>query len=106
MIEMADNLLTMDQYEEVKKILWPARIKYTELYIALGGNPAKLTTKVTRNDIDTTFYNMLEVCLKRQSISQEDIVRAVARTGYQYLSEEIESLKLQGLTEDGKLLYL
>ena len=103
---MADNLLTMDQYEEVKKILWPVRVQYKKLYIALGGNPAKLTTKTAKNDMDTTYYNILEMCLKKENISQDDVARALTSIGYGYLSDNVTSLKLQDLTEDGKKLSI
>ena len=98
---MTDNLLTMDQYEEVKKILWPVRVKYKELYMALGGNPTKLTTKTAKNDMDTTYYNILEMCLKKENVSQEDIARALDSTAHAFLSKNLKSLKFQDLTEDG-----
>ena len=82
----------------LRELLWPARAYYSNIYSALGFNPADLHEPMGYgNNLQTLYSNLMQELIRR-GVSKQDLVKALRAqpVGHTILADELkknESIK-------------
>ena len=89
--------LTMDHFQQVLNVAWPARTKYSSLGIELGlaADDIESIEKSKQFLVDESFTDMIKACLRQGLLTQKKLADALSTNpvGLGYLSEEVLAVK-------------
>ena len=89
--------LTMDHFQQVRTVAWPARTKYLSLGIELGlaADTIDAIEKSNNHRVDESFTEMIKACLRQRLLTQKKLADALSTNpvGFGYLSEEVLAMK-------------
>ena len=89
--------LTMDHFQQVLNVAWPARTKYSSLGIELGlaADFIDSIEATNRYRVDESFIEMIKACLRQRLLTQKKLADALSTNsvGFGYLSEEVLAVK-------------
>ena len=93
--------LTMDHFQQVLNVAWPARTEYSNISIELG-LAADFTDAIEKSHsyrVDKCFTEMIKACLRQGLLTPEKLANALSANsvGFGYLSEEILAMKFIAL---------